>query len=408
MSSSLFENIPKAKVVLFCGGLGTDGTFFSDCIKNMVGSTSLVKSYPKIIDMKCYDPDCEDFLGISANSIMPTSEPLIEFNEKIAEIVDLAKNNIGKSILVITKLDSFVKGIENKKLKFAYYDSIDNQANKLVKIIDSIKNIDEEIEIILVGHSQGGLVNLKTSTMIPNKIRDLISISTPYSSVYTANLLKALRILLSIFKENLYKSIEKHYYEEYEKRINELSDNSFFKKLKQTWNLLKYRPNLSVIIGVSAYLKQDVPSIFPLFLDLLVPFDGLVCAYEQADIEHADRYILHNENLEFYRPKGNDINSISLINSFLFNKNNIKLPIIYHKDDLFKEALKNLWNMIKGKSIDFNKNPILKVLEEAKEDKPCSNLDYKNYYDMITNEYSHKNIVSQEETIGIILSILAK
>ena len=406
MSSSLFENDLKAKIVLFCGGLGFDGTFFEKCINNMVKATSLVKSYHGIIDMKCYDSDYNDFCGISANSIMPTSEPLIEFNKTIAEIVDLAKNNIGKSILVMTKLDSFIKGIKEGELEFKGYDSIDNQTNKLVKIIESIKNIDEEIEIILVGHSQGGLVNLKAATIIPNKIRDLISISTPYSTVYTAYLLEVLRILLST-KNDLYELLDEENPEEYKKRVGELADNSFFKKLKGAWNLLKHRPHLSVIIGVSAYLKDDISSVLP-FLDLLVPFDGLVCAYEQANIEHADRYILHNENSEFYHPKENDINSISLINSFFFNKKNIKLPIIYHRNDLFRELLKALWDMIKGNSIDFKKNPISKAIEEAKEDKACSNLDYKHYYDMIANNYSHKNIVNQKETIGIILSIIAK
>lgn len=169
----------------------------------------------------------KQFVGVSSGSLFPSSKALEAFNLKIAEVVNLANSNTNTTIMVKTKLDFRPDSVANEKIVYKSYESIDNQSIKLIKIIESIKQLDSSIEIILVGHSQGGLVNLKTATEIPNKIKSIVSISTPYSPVTTAYLLRAVEFVANIFNTSVYPYFSAGDYEEYEKRVKTLSDSKY-------------------------------------------------------------------------------------------------------------------------------------------------------------------------------------
>lgn len=98
----------------------------------------------------------------------------IDFETLIGKIVQEAKANAGKTILVATHLGQ----IFNTKCNL---DSIENQAKKLIYIVDEFSKY-AGVSLSLVGHSQGGLVNLETGIARCDKIKNLISISTPYGS----------------------------------------------------------------------------------------------------------------------------------------------------------------------------------------------------------------------------------
>ena len=404
MSSSINDYNSRLKVVLFCGGLANDGDFFKKSIDIMKEKSSSVVVFDNNINMKYYDAEKDDFIGISSGSLMPTSEAVIEFNRVVAEIVDLCERNPNFSVMVKTKLDEWIFGIENGEIKFREFDSIEHQSGKLVKIIKAIKNINSEIEIILVGHSQGGLVNLKVATIIPSYIKKIVSISTPYSPVKVAKIITVAQLFFNLIKkgyiakdildveEKIYDDIDYH---NYTLRINELANFRFFNSLKKAWNSLTYRPSLTAIIGISSHLLEVKP-VNATVVKFLIPFDGLVCAGEQADITNANLYILHDENREHYLPTNDSFNSIARIILKPFKNYHINLPIIDYKNDFVKGLFTKKLSSLS------------ETISEAINDKPISNTDYKNYYDMVSNRYSHKNIINQDETIGILLSIFER
>ncbi|MEG0994998.1 MAG: alpha/beta hydrolase [Bacilli bacterium] len=277
MSSILSK---KYKVALFVSGLGSNEYFFDETIRKMkTEQPNLVIEYSGVIDMSDYNPNENQFYGLSNNSLMPSSKALTSFCSKIANIVSSAKENGNKVILVRTKLGTKIKGINEKKIVYSSYDSIDNQALKLKKIINEICRINPETEIYLIGHSQGGLVNLKTSTLVPEKIKNLISISTPYSPVTLAYLLREIEFVANIFDKSLIMKVEPNDYIDYEERIKTLSDLKYINNLKNEWNNLIIRPKLNVIAGISSHLMTSEYFIIfciPFELNYRYPFDGLV------------------------------------------------------------------------------------------------------------------------------------
>ena len=75
---------------------------------------------------------------------------------------------------------------------------------------------------------------------------------------------------------------------------------------------------------------------------------------------------------------------------------------------LLQSSLSSLDLAIHNGQIDISQLPIIKAIIEGIDGIPCSNENYRQYYELIGGRFSHKNIIKQEETIGIILGIFAK
>jgi len=407
-------NIVKTryKIALFVAGLSYDGNFFSKQINKLIENdgSNLIK-YDEMIDMSNYSVTQSNFIGASKGSFTSNTKAISKFSTTVAQIINLSKNNSNKTILIKTKLDKRPYKADGNTIIYKNYDSIENQSIKLKVIIENIKSIDSSIEIILIGHSQGGLVNLNTSIKIPNKISKIISISTPYSPVTTAYLLRGVNYVATMFNKNTYMMFDKKDYDEYENRVKELSDSTFYTNLKNKRNDLTNRPSLHVIVGISAHFMTSEYLYFlvPFEVNHRYPFDGLVMGREQVDIENCELYVLHNKGVECYEKSDNFTHScctqFGLINDHICK---CDLPCFDFSSAIFKSALSLLEEQITNGKIDLNQIPIVKSICQAASEEECSDETYRQYYDIIAGNFSHKNIILQNETIGIILGVLKK
>ncbi|MEG0994997.1 MAG: hypothetical protein RSE91_03420 [Bacilli bacterium] len=83
------------------------------------------------------------------------------------------------------------------------------------------------------------------------------------------------------------------------------------------------------------------------------------------------------------------------------------LPCFDINGALFKSSLSVLGSALKTGNVDINNLPIIKAILEGIKGIACSDKKYKQYYDIIGGNYSHQNIVKQDNTIGLILGVLA-
>lgn len=139
------------------------------------------------------------------------------------------------------------------------------------------------------------------------------------------------------------------------------------------------------------------------------PFDGLVVGREQVDIDHCDLHVLHNHEVECYEKS--DGFTHSCCSQFgLINNHNCKcaLPCFDISSAILKSGLSALKSMIKQGEVKLQELPVIKALIEGINGEACSNENYRQYYEVIGGNYSHKNIVIQNDTIGLILGVFTK
>ncbi len=246
----------------------------SDCLK-----------YKTKIDMSDFNASLNCFFGKFGEYYSKNTQALIDFKILIADIVAFSKENKGKSILVSTFL--------NKAFKSEYnLDCIENQKIKLNFIIDELKRYDN-VEISLVGHSQGGLVNLECAIERNLKINRVISISTPYASVYLGEKLIFLDFFMKLGPASAYKIFcnDQEEMDRYKACTETLCSRTYFDNLKSKWNNLVTRPKLFVITSTAGHLYKTITDASGNTTIFKYPFDGLVTFKEQSAIEHADFYI---------------------------------------------------------------------------------------------------------------------
>lgn len=396
------------KVALFVGGLGSDGSFFDPTITKLkIFGSSFVVEYPTIVKMNDFNTEKDRFYGVKNGYLTQSSEALTEFNEKIAEIVQLSKDNPNKTVLVRTKLDYSIKGLdENNNIKYISYESIADQSKKLKYIINAIKNLDSSINIILIGHSQGGLVNLETAIDIPQKIAEVVSISTPYSPVSFAQVASFFDAIHSVFNTSIYEVIynDVDVMHRYDARVTTLASSTYFNNLKQKWNDLSYRPDLTVIAGVSGHIMTSF-YIFPFEVNFRYPFDGLVLGKEQVEIDHCTLHVLHNDNVACYEES--DGFQHSCCSQFgLINYHNCQcpLPCFDISAALHLSAFAEVANLFRqGNFIALEELPLVQAINEAIDGVPLTNQQYRSYYETIAGQYSHLKIREADKTVLLLL-----
>lgn len=242
--SSIVNNF-KYKIVLFQGGLQDDGDGFKKTLELLEKSSSDCLKYKTKIDMSDFNAPLNCFFGKFGEYYSKSTQALIDFKILIADIVAFSKENKGKSILVSTFL--------NKAFKSEYnLDSIENQKIKLNFIIDELKRYDN-VEISLVGHSQGGLVNLECAIERNLKINRVISISTPYAPVYLGEKLIFLDFFMKLGGASAYKIFcnDQEEMDRYKTCTETLCSKTYFDNLKSKWNNLEIRPKLFVITSAA-------------------------------------------------------------------------------------------------------------------------------------------------------------
>lgn len=413
-------NKKKYKIMLFQGGLGDNGGGFIETVnllhKNYLSRTIKIN---EAIDMKNFNVDNNSFYGLDANGYLSKStSDMTKFNKIISDIVSKSKENVNKVILVRTALAYSIDKIKDGKLIHLPYDSILDQAKKLKFIIQSIKNCDDEVEVILIGHSQGGLVNLEVATQIPTLIHEMISISTPYSPVNLAQKLINVNALATIFGTDLYEIIanDAELAKKYKQCVDTLGTADYFDDVKGRWNKLSSRPSLTVISSVSGHLFKVIPGFSDPYSGVYNPdsiykysFDGLVSIAEQTDIENATIVGLTDKSLECYNSKQfMERNCYYQYGLYMTCKKSCCLPSFNLESALLITGFQALGNLvdswIDGKKMEFKLEdyPIVRDIMNGVNNAPISDPNNAQYYNVYKSNYSHGNVRYCDETISYI------
>lgn len=406
MSSIISTN--KYKITLFQVGLADASSAFDDTMKLMCKASSKFIKYGSCIDMSIFDPELKSFYRKSNGYYDKSTEAINKFKLLIANIVSYAKELNGKTILVGTNLNRGFNTNHN-------FDSIENQKIKLIYIIDEFKKYPN-VELNLVGHSQGGLVNLEAAIERNTQINKLVSISTPYAPVYLG---EKLIFLDFFFKLGGHTAYELFYNDEkkvaaYKASVETLCSEQYFNNLKNKWNNLTIRPQLIVITGTSGQLYDYnagmiagqaylPPTIFK------YSFDGLVKFSEQANIEHANFIHLADPNLPCFNEKAfAQENCYWQSGSDFSCKRQCTLDSINFKSTVIKTLFNLIDNAINNKGIDKLDNYKVAVAIQAGLDRKIDQVPegYEEYYNIYASDYSHKHIRTNSKTIAYLIALL--
>ena len=405
--SSVISN-KKYKIALFQGGLADNGYGFNKTMNLLQNASNNFLKYSSRIDMTHFNPEQNCFYGNVSGYYTKSAQATNDFKALIANIVAYAEANEGKTILVGTYLNRGFK--TNHDL-----DSIENQKTKLVYIIDEIKKYSN-VELSLVGHSQGGLVNLEAAIDRSSKIKRLISISTPYAPVYLGEKLIFLDFFFKIGGETAYSLFcnDPKNIPAYKACVEKLCSSSYYSDLKSRWNNLSSRPPLTVITGTAGHLSTFIPGVYNEYCynpDTFMKesFDGLVKFSEQANIQNATFIHLADNNLPCYAEKGFAKNMCYYQQGLYSScKKNCNLSSISFSGTVIDVLFDLIGNAINGKDIHnfANYNVAVAIFAGLEKDLTKVPSGYMNYYNIYSNDYNHDFIRYNSDTISHLLALL--
>lgn len=266
------------------------------------------------------------------------------------------------------------------------------------KLIYLIKNIKEimDVDVILVGHSQGGLLNLIVATSIPTLIKDMISIVTPYRESFFGGLVK-LGINLSkvLFYKNPLRLLTKkgRYNEEDIKKmevgIRLLSNRQIYSKYRHLWANLKNKPHLYVVSSLAGLIKYSNSKVY---------FDGILTLKEQNDIDAYQRIILLDPSIK-------NLNIEEEMQKTLKIKENINdVPLYdatYFKNKLIKCALKHPYLRYDNEFYE-----LAKILKEALLLEERTIYKYDGFDKLWRNDFNHYTIRNDPHVVDLIISLM--
>ena len=390
----------KYRIVLFQDGLGDQGGF-DDTRELMKESNSVFLKYSPRIDMSDYNPDDCHFYGNVDGIYTRSEEAENSFKNNISKLVQCAKEHPNCTILVSTYLCHGFSSIHN-------LDSIKNQRIKLIRIIDEIKK-SSEIELDLIGHSQGGLVNLEAAIERNKNISKVVSISTPYAPVYLGKKLIFLNFVCSIKRQSAYEIFceNRELCDIYGQRVETLCSSEYYSDLKKKWNALLIRPSLTVITGTSGHLYKCVYDTYT-----KEPFDGLVRFSEQTAIENANFIHLASRDVPCYTDK-------SYAKSICFYLKGIHQTCTKQCTlgaiNFTEAAIDTLFDLIddaidNGDIDNFENYDVVKAVIAGLNNYDINGIpsNYRRYYKIYADAYNHKNIRYNSETIGYLMALLVK
>ena len=406
----------KKTVVLFTPGLGMGGSFFDPTINKLKERSSKVVEYTETVNMEDFQVSKNRFVTVDAKGYLANNKTAFDyFNKQISAICALADANSKKSVLVRVDLKTF-PSFSSGHIIHKDWDSVSNQASKLAFIVKAIKTKDNNINVILVGHSQGGLVNLETATRIPDKIKKLISISTPYREVFAADLLTIVLAAdkyvsekynsgsLIDFAANFMSDIADV---NCQNRVFDLSSETFFAALHAKWNSLTNRPPLTVITGTSGHLVTLNLGV----IRTKQSFDGLVRTSEQKGVSHA-KYVNFTDAAVPCAVQKTVFNDTCFDSKLSPCKYLCPLPNFSLGEILKKATFMAFINsVVEGNMENFvgnwgeeGMNVINTIFYGTARDSSSLNPLYKNYYDIYASDYSHMFLPQCDETIGTLFA----
>jgi len=408
MSSVISQK--KYQIVLFQGGLADKGHFFDEAISALTATGLGFRKYPERIDMTDYNSASGCFYRRGNGYFSKSLYAENEFQTLIANIVECAKMNADTTILVHTYLNHGFNSEHD-------LETIENQKIRLVRIIKEFKRYGD-IDISLVGHSQGGLVNLEAATEVPDMIKQLISLSTPYAPVYLAEKLIFLDFYFKIGGAIAYAlfKVKSENMSAYDASVKTLASSLYFDDLHNRWNALPTRPKLTVVTGTSGLIYNVITTYDPqsqTSTDTITtePFDGLVKISEQKAIEHADFIHLVKKDVPCLHSKKYAESVCSLQTGLYIGcKESCTLSSISFSGTIANMFFSLIDNAIRGNGLgDFSTYPIVVAIDAGRNREPAkvpSGGIYQAYYNIYSDEYNHENIAEAPETIGKLAALL--
>ena len=185
-----------------------------------------------------------------------TEESFADMWDKFRNIIDDEKISLcdtivtSSNITTITVRNALVKESNKEGISFIRtlfldgHGHVNDQVEELHTIITLLKGWFGNVPIILVGHSKGGLVNMKYSLKYRGEISKLISIGTPYENETIQQLHAIIRSWKPILKTTLNSRFSQADIQDFENLLHEVYDDedlgntSFFNQLKNDWNSL--------------------------------------------------------------------------------------------------------------------------------------------------------------------------
>lgn len=232
--------------------------------------------------------------------------------------------------------------------------------------------------IILVGHSQGGLVNLGVSLDYPEKISRLISISTPYKPNGLA------KEFLQFVPPVMFKAAIKKYATAFKEKpllyvrgVNYLKSRKAYQERLTRWNALQGKIPLHIIANVAGKRVIYAIGFIPRNIQ---PTDGLVTHLEQTSFPSTTTDLFIDQEI-----------GCILDNTEQYKKGCLKCTRVCPYSSF---ALRDLLLQL-GRQIVRNKNGLNDLLhmgEHVIKNEPNSEGNYDELYRIFIHPYSHAQI----------------
>lgn len=384
---SSLKKVIKGAIVLFQHGIFGTGNGLDYMVNRLSEKVARNYKFEDIIDMDDYHPT-----GYDDRYYFSTPQGQLNFNNTMSKLVKIAKDNPSKNILVRTWLSSH-----------DLCAPIHDQKKRLVHIVKYLHQNVPDIPIILVGHSQGGIVNAEASLECPTYINRIISINSPFMANKIGIDLLAIVSLLGI-KGFTWNGFE---YRLDEKRFRAALENltsvEYFSSLEMRWLATKIKPKAIGIVGLSGVLTGTS-------FDMDQTFDGLVCAsdFKYLTLDHIEYFYEKKPNCPFdliERVFNRDYkNYCSFCDKIcVFPKASFSSTLF----DVVKSVVANWFS--NGFHVDYEKalstNEKLKAISAGINDQNYTGKEQK-LYKIYSDKYNHKNIISNEKMISYLAGII--
>lgn len=314
-----------------------------------------------------------------------------EIEHNINNVVELSLANPTKAILCRLRLCGATGSSD-----------VNLQVSRLRYLIEHlVPFLHDKRPFVLIGHSQGGLVNLLATTYLDGIIDQVISISTPYRDVQSiketlvlAKLSKKSIAILEHFASFTFGKVSHTTLEELLQGVFIFGDNKLTNLIKDRFKEMENRPRLDVICGVAGIFNGSV-------FNWRRAYDGLVTVSEQQDIDYDERHIFSEVPLPCLEDNRTLINA----STRCLNCSECKLP-----EFNFRYILKDLRNKVSVDDLTFDiidsGFQAIKHLPIPKEKEDSAT--YKIFYKTFDTLYNHQNILFQPEVADKIVEILVK
>ena len=344
-----------------------------------------------------------------------------DFFDLIDDIVSYCSLHNDKNVIIRTRLCG---------VNTATPDSIYYQKERLNYIIQSLEsNVNFSRDIVLIGHSQGGIVSLESSINHNTTVKKVITISTPFGASEGAKLFMFIYYIGRIFSEEITNNIISHVYNvtdttQLVQSINALSDNSYFNDetnmtgLIQRFNALSVKPQVYNLGGISG-LADIFPfnSLFGGDYDDVNGFDGLVFGIEMVKLANTTKYFILPSDIPTLPCINNNPNQGNYLkgckncnNNCLLKQNYINLIqlIINSLDDLIADLDDFLNGITTFSNLSTTAQNLIDAISYglAGEALPSSLSSYTSIYNIYKADNNHQNILTNLEILMFIKGVI--